>query len=320
MFRTRAILSISCALAVFAHALPAAGTGESAPATPDLDELLQAGQQLWEEYAPPEVKEEYEFPTLGSVETFLTGLQRALQGGSFEDLAAYEFDAASALRVLRQFEGGEELADWLEPRLDYLDAAGRMEQAMANPAPRSHGGHPSPPPIFSRPYWDRIAVTRKPPARAEALVPHLKQAFDAEGVPASLVWMAEVESSMNPQARSPAGARGLFQLMPATAKRFGLRVSWPDERTDPEKSAHAAAEYLRYLHGRFGSWPLALAAYNAGEGRVGRALDTAKTSTFAGASGHLPPETRLYVPKVLATVAARENIDPDALPAPRAQE
>jgi membrane-bound lytic murein transglycosylase D len=149
------------------------------------------------------------------------------------------------------------------------------------------------------------------------LVPRLKDIFRSEGVPPEWVWIAEVESSMNPKARSPVGARGLFQFMPATAERFGMRVSWPDERTDPEKSARAAAHYLTLLYKRFDSWPLAIAAYNAGEGRVGRALNATGTSSFAAVAPHLPAETRLYVPKVMATVAARESIaDPEQLPAP----
>jgi membrane-bound lytic murein transglycosylase D len=73
---------------------------------------------------------------------------------------------------------------------------------------------------------------------------------------------------------------------------------------------------LRRLHGRFGSWPLALAAYNAGEGRVSRLLTARKATTFAAIAADLPAETRLYVPKVLATLALREGIALGALPAP----
>jgi membrane-bound lytic murein transglycosylase D len=140
-----------------------------------------------------------------------------------------------------------------------------------------------------QPYWDRVVVGRHPPAQAEKLVPRLKEIFVAEGLPPEWVWIAEVESSMNPKARSPAGARGLFQFMPATAQRFGMSVSWPDERADPEKSARAAAKYLRFLHGEFGSWPLALAAYNAGEGRVCRTLKAADgASSFSAIARKLP--------------------------------
>ena len=100
----------------------------------------------------------------------------------------------------------------------------------------------------------------------------LKPVFADEQAPSELVWIAEVESSFDPQARSPAGAAGLFQLMPATARRFGLKT-WPlDQRLNPEKSARAAAKYLDYLHGRFKDWRLALAAYNAGEGTVQKLL------------------------------------------------
>ncbi len=118
-----------------------------------------------------------------------------------------------------------------------------------------------------------------------------------------------MESSINLKARSPVGAYGPFQFMPATAERFGLRVGFLDERDDPRKSAEAAASYLSILHQQFDSWPLALAAYNAGEGRVGRAMKVSGATTFEQVSPHLPTETRMYVPKVLATIAARESID-----------
>jgi membrane-bound lytic murein transglycosylase D len=136
-------------------------------------------------------------------------------------------------------------------------------------------------------------------------MPRLGPAFVAEGVPPQLAWLAEVESSLNPEARSPGGARGLFQLMPDTAHALGLSTFLPDERTDPEKSARAAARYLHTLFVKFGSWPLALAAYNAGEGRVSRLLASRGASDFAGVSSALPAETRMYVPKVCALVAVR---------------
>ena len=113
--------------------------------------------------------------------------------------------------------------------------------------------------------------------------------------------VARIESSGNPFALSPKGARGLFQLMPATARRFGLRVdSRIDQRLDPQLSTVAATRYLSSLHALFGDWKLALAAYNAGEGRVLDAIRQSRSRDFFWVSRFLPEETRLYVPKVLA--------------------
>jgi membrane-bound lytic murein transglycosylase D len=125
---------------------------------------------------------------------------------------------------------------------------------------------------------------------------------------------------MNPSAKSPVGAAGLFQFMAPTARRFGLKSCPVDERFAPEKSAQAAAKYLKVLHQRFNSWPLALAAYNAGEGRVGRLLKNSSAKTFEAIEDSLPIETQMYVPKVMATVALREGVDPAKLPAPTAMQ
>jgi membrane-bound lytic murein transglycosylase D len=140
-------------------------------------------------------------------------------------------------------------------------------------------------------------------------VPRLKQIFIAEHTPPELVWVAEVESSFNPNARSPVGAAGLFQLMKPTAKTYGLSTFLPDERTDPEKSAHAAARYLRYLHNHFGDWSLALAAYNAGEGRVDKLLKSANARDYQSIANRLPAETQMYVPKCEAAIMKREGLN-----------
>ena len=127
-------------------------------------------------------------------------------------------------------------------------------------------------------------------------------------MPPELVWIAEVELGFNRDARSPVGAAGLFQLMPATAKRFGLGTSWfRDQRYQPEPSARASAQYLKQLHKEFGDWRLALAAYNAGEGRVQKLLDRHKTrpSTASSTAGG----NQMYVPKVEATVLRREGVE-----------
>ncbi len=164
--------------------------------------------------------------------------------------------------------------------------------------------------------WQKKLADRPAPANAAALIPRLKKVFQAEGLPPELVWLAEVESSLNPAARSPVGALGLFQLMPATAKRFGLRTGFFDERKDPEKSARAAAQYLKFLYRATGSWPLAIAAYNAGEGRVGKLIKREKQATFENIADDLPLETQMYVPKVMALVSLRENTSPEKLPGP----
>ena len=167
--------------------------------------------------------------------------------------------------------------------------------------------------VESKQVWLRKLSKRPAPARAAALLPDIKRAFRAEGVPPELVWQAEAESTFNPAARSPAGAVGLYQFMPATAQQFGLRLSPEDERLDAIKNARAAAKYLKRLHARFGSWPLAFAAYNCGEGRVSKTLRTQGGKTFDDIHDKLPAETRMYVPKIAALVQLRENADLDRL-------
>ncbi|NQT91756.1 MAG: lytic transglycosylase domain-containing protein [Lentisphaerae bacterium] len=141
----------------------------------------------------------------------------------------------------------------------------------------------------------------------EQALPRMREIFAETGVPTMLVWIAEVESSRNPTAVSRAGAVGLFQFMPETARRFGLLTDTCDGRVSPCRSARAAARYLRLLHEQFDSWPLALAAYNAGEGRVSRDLVENDDYTFEDVAPFLPRETRLYVAKVIATIALREG-------------
>lgn len=126
-------------------------------------------------------------------------------------------------------------------------------------------------------------------------------------MPEELIYLAMVESGFNPEAHSAQAARGIWQMVPDTARRYGLRVDdTVDERLDPEKSTDAALSYLSYLYNRFGSWYLAAAAYNAGENRVGRIMTDA-TGAEKGTDAdyyriwqQLPGETRDYVPAMIA--------------------
>jgi membrane-bound lytic murein transglycosylase D len=277
------------------------------------DDLYAAGKELFDTYAPPEVKAQFAFPDKAQWDAFAARLQAALDGDSLEALAQYEPEALAALAAVRTIPGAEEYTDWLEERVDYIQVA---KQAVKRPPPKPPEVRPA---QFIPNYdlWLQRLQTRATPPGAATLVPVLQPVFGRVGVPPSLVWLAEVESTFNPSARSPAGARGLFQLMPATAKELGLSTFLPDERTDPKKSADAAARMLRTLHAKFGDWPLAIAAYNAGAGRIQRTLDKKKAKTFAEIASALSVETRLYVPKVLATVQVRAGITPETLAAAR---
>ena len=164
--------------------------------------------------------------------------------------------------------------------------------------------------------WIKKVAPRPWPKGAAEIVPQLKTVFVKEGVPPELVWLAEVESGFDARAQSPAGAAGMFQLMPATAKDFGLRL-WPrDQRRQPAMAAQAAARYLRQLHEKFGDWRLAVAAYNCGAATVEKSLARSRTKSYEGIAKRLPAETQMYVPKVEATISHREGVELEKLKAP----
>lgn len=124
-------------------------------------------------------------------------------------------------------------------------------------------------------------------------------------LPKGLAYLPVIESAYLPTLTSRAGAHGIWQFMPETAREYGLRVDWwVDERADPERSARAAAAFLKDLHRQFNDWPLVLAAYNAGAGRVKRALASTGATTFWELleQSALPKETRGYVPTFFATL------------------
>jgi membrane-bound lytic murein transglycosylase D len=160
---------------------------------------------------------------------------------------------------------------------------------------------------FSHPHKDFFAASL---ARSGRYVETFQTVFEEAGIPKDLVFMAHVESAFKTNAYSRAKAKGIFQFIAGTGRRYGLRIdSWVDERSDPQKSAHAAAAYLKDLYGMFGDWYLALAAYNAGEGKIQRSLAQTRKSDFwsLASTRSLRAETRNYVPAILAaTLIAKQ--------------
>lgn len=135
-----------------------------------------------------------------------------------------------------------------------------------------------------------------------------RRIFREEGVPENVAWLGQVESMWKPTAMSWAAASGLWQFIPGTGARFGLkRTAYVDERNSFEGATRASARYLKFLANRYGgNWELAMAAYNCGEGNVDRAISRAG-SNFWAAYPYLPKETRNYVPNILATILIANN-------------
>lgn len=157
---------------------------------------------------------------------------------------------------------------------------------------------------FAQQYWNgNDEAVRRAVSRVTQLKPALAPILQEEGVPGEIAVLVLVESGGQPTALSPRGARGIWQFMPDTARRFGLTVnSETDDRLDVPKSTRAAARYLRDLRAQFGDWSLALAAYNAGATVVQKAVLRSGSKDFAFLSRErlIPAETRAYVPAVLA--------------------
>ena len=131
-----------------------------------------------------------------------------------------------------------------------------------------------------------------------------------EGVPQDLIYLAQAESAFQPTALSRAGARGMWQFVAYRGQEYGLRHTWwLDERQDPEKATHAAAQHLRDLYKMFGDWYLAMAAYNCGPGNVQKAIERTGYADFweLYRRNVLPRETKNYVPIILAlTLIAKD--------------
>lgn len=147
-------------------------------------------------------------------------------------------------------------------------------------------------------------------ARSGRYLPMIHRIFGEEGIPKDLAQIALIESSFLPHARSPMSAHGIWQFMPRTGRQYGLTANAVvDERSDPEKATRAAARYLAYLHELFDDWYLAMAAYNAGEGKILRAMQRTGARDFweLAATSAIRPQTQNYVPAVIAATLIARN-------------
>ncbi len=254
------------------------------------------------------------------VQDFLNQFQAYLQGDQVLDLGQLKETANAILPLLEAHEETQPYAAWLRERLDYFDVADQLATNAPPPTKPEPGkplpGRPNPTYQAEQTIWIQKVAPRPWPKGAAEVVPGLKKIFGSEHVPPALVWLAEVESGFDRRARSPAGAVGMFQLMPATAKQYGLSL-WPrDQRKQTDPAARAAARYLHQLYTQFGDWRLVVAAYNTGAGNVKKLLDRYHTTSFERIAPHLPAETQLYVPKVAATLQHREGLELAALKLP----
>jgi peptidoglycan lytic transglycosylase D len=288
--------------------------------TVTLPDIIQGAQQWAQDNLDTNVLNALSEADNRAVRQFFRDAQQRFQGDYVVDMAALGQTAQAILPLLESREETQPYAAWLKARMDYLDVADEIRltipppKSQTNQPPRSV---PNPPPQKERELWVKKVSAGPWPALAREYVPELKPIFTAQQIPPELVWVAEVESGFDRRALSPAGAAGLFQLMPDTAKRFGLSL-WPrDQRYQAEPNATASAHYLKYLHDRFKDWQLALAAYNAGEGTVQKLLDRYKSGSYDEIAEHLPAQTQMYVPRVEAVLWQREGAKLEQLSPPQ---
>ncbi|MBD5608019.1 MAG: lytic transglycosylase domain-containing protein, partial [Desulfovibrio sp.] len=155
--------------------------------------------------------------------------------------------------------------------------------------------------------------------QSEQYIAYARQVFKKKGMPEELANLALVESGYKPTVVSRAGAAGAWQFMPETGRNYGLTQDiWQDDRLDPYKSTEAAAEYLQKLYNDFGDWPTAIAAYNAGEGKLLRAKAQAGAKDFFEVTEknhtldektQLKEETKNYVPRFIAVSKIMRNLE-----------
>lgn len=214
----------------------------------------------------------------------------------------------------------------LIPAFSFADEKTSNEGAPQNAAPGLTAAEKSPVPIstydgngvasravernlglFSTRIKDKFSLWL---SRSGKYLDMMKEILRKKNVPEDIVFLSLIESGFNPYAYSIARAVGPWQFIASTATRYGLEINWwKDERRDPIKSTEAAADYLRDLYEMFGSWNLAMAAYNAGEGKILRALQRSKADDYWALldTKHIRNETKDYVPKFIAASLIAAN-------------
>ena len=305
-----------CALILVASSLFARAAND----TISLPDVLAGAQQFEQDNLDTNVLNALPKTDDPVVQQFFRDVQTNFQGDYVVNLAELRQTAQVVLPLLESRDDTQPYAAWRAARMDYLDVADEIRLTIPPPAVQTNQPPlpaPNPPPQKERELWLKKVSVVPWPTLANEYVPELKPVFTAQKVPPELVWVAEVESGFDRRAVSPAGAAGLFQLMPETAKRFGLSL-WPrDQRYQPGPSATASAQYLKFLYDRFKDWRLALAAYNCGEGAVQKLLGRYKTQSYDDIAEHLPAETQMYVPRVEAVLQQREGANLEQLPVPQ---
>lgn len=147
---------------------------------------------------------------------------------------------------------------------------------------------------------------------ARQYIPTIREQFLSAGLPVELIYLPFLESGYNVRAYSRSGAGGIWQFMPKTAASYGLRINWwIDERRSPRLTTPYAIKHLNYLHNLFDDWYIALASYNAGEGRIGRAMNKVGVYDYFELikTEVLPLETRKYVPQYMAVIKIMKNLE-----------
>jgi membrane-bound lytic murein transglycosylase D len=295
--RFRSFLSLLSATALLTLAGCAAGPAGKAPVTEpstvSTEEQISLAVAAAEGRVPSTPLEEYDRAVEGLLADSETA-ERLDDSEPGEDVEPSPLDELAD--VTPESEGLDEerrLVETADPEFDYPIEINDKVLAYIN--------------YFTTRHRDKFQASLD---RSGLYLGMIQRIFAEEGIPTDLAYMAHVESAFKVNAYSRAKAKGIFQFIAGTAKRYGLRIdSWVDERSDPERSARAAAAYLRDLYGMFGDWYLALAAYNTGEGRIQRSIDRLGPVSFwdLARTRNLYMETKNYVPAILAaTVVAKQ--------------